>query len=547
MSKINKDYYETLGVSPNADLSYIQTVYRRLAKIYHPDLNEGDKEFANAKMAELNEAWAVLSDPIKRKEFDSNRNEPVSASDETLFKSILLNYSEIEEYPEVSVNELPFEKFLCNINITIEQALNKIKTNLDTNQYFSKSKIVNTRIVLVPITHTRSYLSAEWNAACNLVVSSKEVMCVTCRGRGTTGAGKNKQRCTSCKGKGKDLNTVTQKKLETGQSAVSLDEAFTNLINDIGYKLDPIVSVTNSIPLLNTAANLKCLQPKINSAEDLTEFVLEDLSERLTTKIRKKLNHYDKVEKISFVDDSIDSSISLKTYFYPIYICLITLNKKRCFILCDAVTGNVVLPDIDPVNKTSKVGKLVRWVVGIFLGLIILGSIIGKDDTPSDLQGAPKSIELSEKNATAKASDKSQPTAVKLETKTNSNETQTIKPSFDCLKANTKSEILICANSELAILDYDYSELLLKAKNAVSDSTLESELLEALEWRQQNCADDECVKEWYLTQIKTLNSKLSADVIPQQQEESLKDVQKPDAVTEKKCTSVESLMHSNGC
>lgn len=64
-----RDYYEVLGVSRNADETELKKAYRKLAKQYHPDMNPNDKE-AEAKFKEINEAYAVLSDPQKRKQYD---------------------------------------------------------------------------------------------------------------------------------------------------------------------------------------------------------------------------------------------------------------------------------------------------------------------------------------------------------------------------------------------------------------------------------------------------------------------------------------------
>ncbi len=64
-----RDYYEVLGVSKDADEAAIKKAYRVLAKKYHPDTNPGDKE-AEAKFKEASEAYAVLSDPQKRQQYD---------------------------------------------------------------------------------------------------------------------------------------------------------------------------------------------------------------------------------------------------------------------------------------------------------------------------------------------------------------------------------------------------------------------------------------------------------------------------------------------
>lgn len=69
MAEQKRDYYEVLGVDKGADDATIKKAYRQLAKKYHPDMNPGDKE-AEKKFKEASEAYAVLSDPDKRRQYD---------------------------------------------------------------------------------------------------------------------------------------------------------------------------------------------------------------------------------------------------------------------------------------------------------------------------------------------------------------------------------------------------------------------------------------------------------------------------------------------
>lgn len=69
MAESKRDYYEVLGVPKTADDAALKKAYRVLAKKYHPDANPGDAE-AEKKFKEASEAYGVLSDPEKRKQYD---------------------------------------------------------------------------------------------------------------------------------------------------------------------------------------------------------------------------------------------------------------------------------------------------------------------------------------------------------------------------------------------------------------------------------------------------------------------------------------------
>src|SRR4051812_3348085 len=70
---IEKDYYKSLGVTKDATQADIKKIYRKLARELHPDKNPGNAE-AEARFKEVSEAYDVLSDPAKRKEYDEARS-----------------------------------------------------------------------------------------------------------------------------------------------------------------------------------------------------------------------------------------------------------------------------------------------------------------------------------------------------------------------------------------------------------------------------------------------------------------------------------------
>jgi len=70
--RTERDYYEVLGIGPDASAEEIRRAYHMLAFQCHPDKNQKIEE-ANKKMQEINEAYAILSDPIKRREYDLPR------------------------------------------------------------------------------------------------------------------------------------------------------------------------------------------------------------------------------------------------------------------------------------------------------------------------------------------------------------------------------------------------------------------------------------------------------------------------------------------
>ena len=81
---VDTTYYDLLSVSPTASAEEIKKAYRKLAMKYHPDKNPGNKEAEN-KFKEISEAYAVLSDPDKRRKYDQYGKNGIDAPDLSSF------------------------------------------------------------------------------------------------------------------------------------------------------------------------------------------------------------------------------------------------------------------------------------------------------------------------------------------------------------------------------------------------------------------------------------------------------------------------------
>lgn len=95
------DYYQILGIDQKASPRQIKDTYRKLAFKYHPDRNRKNPESAE-KMKRVNEAYAVLSDPAKRREYDAMRHQFGSSA----YSQFRQNYSEQDIFSGSDVNQI---------------------------------------------------------------------------------------------------------------------------------------------------------------------------------------------------------------------------------------------------------------------------------------------------------------------------------------------------------------------------------------------------------------------------------------------------------
>jgi len=140
------DPYSVLGVLPTADDVVIRAAYRALAQRYHPDKWRGDPKEATEKMAEINAAYAVLSDPAKRKTFDQTRSkqqesaEPFFRDDsddrEPTYDPLVDDWRiAVNFYPDLVDLEKGLEKLSWRVAFAYRAAL------LDSQQFEKRYKV----------------------------------------------------------------------------------------------------------------------------------------------------------------------------------------------------------------------------------------------------------------------------------------------------------------------------------------------------------------------------------------------------------------------
>ncbi len=89
-----KDYYKILGVSKEASQEEIKKAFRQLARKYHPDVNQGNKE-AEEKFKEINEAYQVLGNEQKKAQYDQYGSSAFSSEDIAGFRSQRFNFDDL--------------------------------------------------------------------------------------------------------------------------------------------------------------------------------------------------------------------------------------------------------------------------------------------------------------------------------------------------------------------------------------------------------------------------------------------------------------------
>jgi molecular chaperone DnaJ len=184
MSSSERDYYEVLGVPRDADEKAIKKAYKRLAMKYHPDRNKDPD--AEEKFKEIAKAYAVLSDPQKRKMYDAGGASGVAHfSDEELFRNV--DFGDL------------FGGFGFDFGMGGGSIFDRFFRQPQQRQTHGVDLRVRMGVSLQRI----------FDGGQELLRFSRRVSCPVCHGHGTR-SGRPPQTCSACQGSGRQVVSSEQ-------------------------------------------------------------------------------------------------------------------------------------------------------------------------------------------------------------------------------------------------------------------------------------------------------------------------------------------------
>jgi molecular chaperone DnaJ len=184
-----RDFYAILGVPRNADEAALKKAYRNLARAYHPDRNPGDKK-AEERFKEISEAYAILSDPDKRAQYDrfgvvSGAGGPGDVGFGTIFEDLFEGFFGGGERRRPRSRARRGDDLRYDLEISLEEAAQGLETKLQ-----------------VPRLET-----CERCQGGGVEAGSQPETCGTCRGQGqvrfTQGFLTVARPCPNCRGEGR--------------------------------------------------------------------------------------------------------------------------------------------------------------------------------------------------------------------------------------------------------------------------------------------------------------------------------------------------------
>jgi curved DNA-binding protein CbpA len=189
-----KNFYKILGVIPTAEIIVIKAAYRALSQKYHPDKNRNEAEKYQKKMQELNEAYSVLSDEIKKKEYDQEFfKDELGNFEDDLFQDqdgqdvqFESDWNEITKYfPDLNDITYQLAKISSRLVSTFKYHLyetkdfdnrHQIAQFIETNylqKYFGKNEVI-LNFAKILILYEFSIAAQKLNRAVNLLGSNSD-------------------------------------------------------------------------------------------------------------------------------------------------------------------------------------------------------------------------------------------------------------------------------------------------------------------------------------------------------------------------------------
>jgi molecular chaperone DnaJ len=208
-----EDFYNTLGVSKSASQDEIKKAYRDLALAYHPDRNKSKE--AEEKFKKINEAYAVLSDPEKRKQYDVMGSDMFNQrySEEDIFRNF--NFNDIFKEMGININFGNMsgmfsqgmendvgESILYRLSITLEEAATGTEKEISVRHLTECQRCKgtgaepNSKIVTCNKCNGSGYMRSVTNTMFGRM--ERIIQCDRCGGSGK----RYEQPCLKCRGKG---------------------------------------------------------------------------------------------------------------------------------------------------------------------------------------------------------------------------------------------------------------------------------------------------------------------------------------------------------
>ena len=147
------NYYEVLEVSQNASKEVIDRAYKVLAKKYHPDLQQpNQRKSAEEKLKKINEAYEILSDEFKRKQYDEKLSREINIQNTKILDETKEDYDKVYKERESLKKQLQYERqhknATNNATVSNEEIVRRVMRNLNSRQQrvYNKQKFIRDKI-----------------------------------------------------------------------------------------------------------------------------------------------------------------------------------------------------------------------------------------------------------------------------------------------------------------------------------------------------------------------------------------------------------------